>query len=167
MGIIARNSDNLIDLLEVNLAAGYPLVDSPLTHDFTPNMYIRSILMGEGTMHTSRCHNTCHPFNVSQGKLSVSINGSQWEYIEAPYNGITQKGTRRILYIWEECVFTTYHFVPYITGEEQYFTKEEKEKLAAKIMEEILEDYENKLLGGKLIGNVIHYKKNELENAGR
>lgn len=162
--IIKRANDDRIDKLEVKLAADYPLVDCPLVHRFTPGMYIREIFMPTGVMATSRCHNTCHPFTISKGSTAISIDGVGWDIFEAPFTGITQKGTRRILYILDDCIFTTYHPIAYITGEEEYFTDEEKEKLAEKIMDEILENYENKLFGGKLINNVIHYKEKELDN---
>ena len=72
-------------------------------------MYIREIFMPAGSLVTSKIHKTEHPFTVSKGKVAVSIDGKDWEEFEAPYTGVTKPGTRRILYIIEDCIWTTYH----------------------------------------------------------
>lgn len=135
---------HLIDELEAVLFA-HPQVICPLNHLFTPGMYIRTIFMPAGTMHTSVIHNTTHPYVVTKGKVNVEING-QIEAITAPYYGITYPGTRRVLYIMEDCVWTTYHPLPIITGEENDWSEEEKNKLISTILDTVTEPHENPLL---------------------
>jgi hypothetical protein len=67
--------------------------------------------MPAGTFCTSKIHRFEHPFVVSQGKVSVWIDG-EVQVIEAPYCGITKPGTRRILFIHDDCVWTTFHVNP-------------------------------------------------------
>ena len=89
----------------------------PVTHRFTPGLYIREIFMPASvppieTVVTSRIHLTEHPFTVSKGKLKVWQEETGWVYIEAPYTGITKAGTRRLLIIAEDTIWTTYHLNP-------------------------------------------------------
>jgi hypothetical protein len=107
--IIKRVNDKRIDELELKMATEFPMVDCPLVHRFTNGMYIREIFMPKGTLITSKIHKTQHPFTVSKGVVSVKIDSGEWQTIEAPYTGITQAGTRRVLLIHEDCVWTTYH----------------------------------------------------------
>jgi hypothetical protein len=61
---------------------------------------------------TSKIHKTQHPFTISKGRVMVCIDAGEWVEYEAPYTGITQAGTRRVLYVVEDCVWTTYHLNP-------------------------------------------------------
>ena len=124
----------------------FPPVECPLIHRFTKGMYIREIFMPKDSLITSKIHNTNHPFVVSQGAVAVAIDGDNWQEIQAPYTGITQAGTRRVLIILEDTTWITFHPLPYITGDENEFNDEEKLKLVEKIEDEILSKYENLLL---------------------
>jgi hypothetical protein len=86
-----------------------PQVDCPLVHRFTPGLYVREIFMPKGTFIISKIHKTEHPFIVSKGHVAVWIEGVGVVEIKAPYCGVTKAGTRRILYIREDCVWTTFH----------------------------------------------------------
>ena len=88
--------------------AELPQVSCPLTHRFTPGMYIREIFMPKGTMVISRKHLTEHPFIVAKGHASV-MTESGIEHFRAPYCGITKPGTQRVLNIHEDCVWITCH----------------------------------------------------------
>jgi hypothetical protein len=44
-----------------------------------------------------------------QGELSVWHKGIQIQRIKAPYTGITEAGTRRLLFIHEDTIWTTCH----------------------------------------------------------
>jgi len=82
----------------------------PLRHRFTPGMYIREILMPAGAVLTSQIHKTEHPFVISKGRLLVYHNKDNgWVEFSAPYSGITYPGTRRILIILEDTIWTTFH----------------------------------------------------------
>lgn len=110
--IIIRENDDRVDELELFMVENYETINCPLVHRFTPGMYIREIFMPAGSLITSKIHKTEHPFTISKGRVAVSIDGKDWEEFEAPYTGITKPGTRRILYIIEDCVWSTYHLNP-------------------------------------------------------
>lgn len=136
--------NRMIDEAEA-LLVQLPQVECPLKHTFTPGLYIREIFMPKGTLLTSKIHNTTHPFVVSKGKVNVIVDG-RVQYIEAPYQGKTIPGTRRVLYIEEDCVWTTFHPLPYITGEENNLCEEDIKKLTDSIEAEIIEPHDNLLL---------------------
>ena len=82
----------------------------PLKHSFTPGMYIREIFMPAGTILTTQIHKTEHPFVISKGRCLVYLNHENgWKEFVAPHSGITYPGTRRILFILEDTIWTTFH----------------------------------------------------------
>jgi len=135
---------NQIDEAEA-LLVQLPKVECPLKHIFTPGLYIREIFMPAGTLLTSKIHKTEHPFVVSKGKLNVLLDGKM-EFIEAPYRGVTKPGTRRVLYIIEDTIWTTFHPLPYITGQENDLSEEDILKITDSIEAEIIEFHDNPLL---------------------
>jgi hypothetical protein len=110
-------------------------------------MYIREIFMPAGSLITSKVHKTEHPYIVSYGKVAVSIDGDEWDEITAPYTGITKPGTRRILYILEDCIWTTFHRVDDMKSEYNDLNDDEKENIVKEIEEKILEPHVNYLTG--------------------
>jgi hypothetical protein len=86
-----------------------PQVICPVTHRFTPGLYIREIFIPAGTLLTSAIHKTEHPFVVSVGVIRVHSGDDAPETFEAPYLGITKPGTRRLLLALEDTVWTTFH----------------------------------------------------------
>lgn len=147
MNQIIRNNDAKIDELEAAMLDGYKVVDLPLNHIFTPKMYVRQIFMPKGTLLTSRIHNTTHPYCVSLGSANVQIDLGEWVTIKAPYLGVTSAGTRRVLFILEDCLWQTFHPLDWITGEENDWNDEEKRKLVEKIENMILEPHINAITG--------------------
>lgn len=91
------------------LASGEPMRDFTVSHVFTPGLYVRTILMPAGSLLTSRIHKTRHPFVVLAGRAEVYIPGIGTQMIEAPYFCVTEPGTRRLLYIHDDCVWSTFH----------------------------------------------------------
>jgi hypothetical protein len=86
----------------------------PVVHRFVPGMYIREIHMPAGSVLTSKIHKTEHPFVIMKGVVSVwSLNEGSVLY-RAPYFGITEPGTRRVLMVHEDTVWITFH-----VGEEE------------------------------------------------
>lgn len=132
--LIIRENDSILDELEAAMVANLPPVDCPLIHRFTNKMYIREIFMPKGTLITSKVHKTNHPFVVSLGAVSVRIDEGEWEYIQAPFTGITKPGTRRLLYIHEDVIWTTFH------------VNEDNCSNVDEIEDRILDKYDNPLL---------------------
>lgn len=97
-----------IDELESVMLDNFPIIDCPVTHRFTDGMYVREIFMPAGAFITSKIHNTQHQFFVLKGKATIWIDGVE-ETIEAPYIGITEPGTRRVLFILEDTIWATSH----------------------------------------------------------
>jgi hypothetical protein len=145
--MIIRENDNIIDELEATIIQNLDVIDAPLVHKFTDGMYIREIFMPAGSLWTSKIHKTEHPYVVSYGKAAVSIDNQEWYEITAPYTGITQPGTRRILYILEDCIWTTFHRVDGMKSEFNELSKNEVEKIVEQIEDKILEPHINYITG--------------------
>jgi hypothetical protein len=84
-------------------------IDLPVKHTFTPGIYAREIYMPAGVFLTTVMHMTEHPFVVSAGEVSVWTPSSGLQRIKAPFSGVTKPGTRRLLYIHEDTIWTTFH----------------------------------------------------------
>jgi hypothetical protein len=100
--------ENFIDQVELKIM-GTEEIDFPLTHSFTPGMYIRQILMPAGSILTSKIHKTTHPFVISKGDISVWTKETDTVRFKAPHTGITIPNTRRLLYAHEDTIWTTFH----------------------------------------------------------
>lgn len=100
-------NDN-IDRLE-SVMKQHPQAKCDLKHTFTPGLYTRRIFMKAGTLIISKIHKTEHPFFILKGVALVRINDDEWHKLEAPHDGITFPGTRRVLYILEDCIWVTSH----------------------------------------------------------
>ncbi len=100
-----------LDELEAQMLESDIQIDCPLTHRFTPELYIREIFMPAGSFIVSKIHRTEHPFIVSKGKVTVITEVDGEVLIEAPHTGITKPGTRRVLYCHEDTVWITVHSI--------------------------------------------------------
>ena len=80
----------------------------PLKHSFGDGIYIREIFMPKGMLIVSKIHRYTHPYFVMSGKVEVVTEEGR-VMITAPYSGITPAGTKRILYIHEDCTWITVH----------------------------------------------------------
>jgi hypothetical protein len=146
--VIVRENDNRIDELEATIIQeADSLIDAPLVHKFTDGMYIREIFMPAGSLWTSKIHKTEHPYVVSYGKVAVSIDADEWYEITAPYTGITTPGTRRVLFILEDCIWTTFHRIDGMKSEYNDLSKEKVEEIVKNIEDKILEPHINYITG--------------------
>jgi hypothetical protein len=109
MESIVRVNDEIMDKIEAAMQVADNPIECSVIHRFTDKMYIREIFMPQGTLLTSRTHRFESPFVISQGTVAVNIDGQGWVIYKAPYTGITKAGTRRLLYIIEDCIWTTFH----------------------------------------------------------
>jgi hypothetical protein len=146
--LVSQQENDIIDVAEVMLLENdeFEPIEFPLKHVFIPGFYCRQIFMPAGSRLTSQIHKTRHPYVISQGKLVIYNKGECVE-LEAPVTGITNPGTRRILYIKEDTIFTTFHPFSTITGEENSYSKEEKKKLVDDLEELLIEKRINPLIG--------------------
>lgn len=102
------NINDSIDRLEQVMLENFPFIDCPLVHRFTNGLYVREIHMPKGALITSKIHKTQHQFFVLQGSAIVWIDGVE-TLVKAPYIGITEPNTRRVLYILEDSIWATSH----------------------------------------------------------
>jgi hypothetical protein len=83
-------------------------LDCPLKHIFVDGAYVREIFMPKGLLIISKIHKITHPYFVLKGECSV-LTEEGIVRIKAPFSGVTKSGTKRILYIHEDCTWTTVH----------------------------------------------------------
>lgn len=100
----ARSIDELKDVL-----GHLPQVEAPVEHIFTPGLYTRQITMLAGSMIISKIHKHRHPYVISKGRCSVFTREAGWVNLSAPFTGITEPGTERLLLIHEDTIWTTFH----------------------------------------------------------
>jgi hypothetical protein len=112
-----------IDQLEAMLAT-QPPAEMPVTHRWTPGLYIREILIPAGTIATSMEHRTEHPFVLSSGVVEVVDSHGNAQLLQAPHTGITLPGTKRALRALTDVVWTTFHVTD----------KQDVEEIAADIL---------------------------------
>lgn len=160
------STNDLIDAVEyvmINEMVGsgeFVLIQAPVQHEFTDGQYIRTITMPTGSRFTSSIHKFKHPYYILKGKLTVFSENDGVQFIEAPFRGITKPGTRRVLNIIEETVFSTVHRTDIVPKDD---SEEEIERAAEMVIIEITELHENKLLGGYYRNSVYYESKEELE----
>ena len=90
-------------------AGGCELAGFPERHIFTPGLYIRELRAPAGSVITSRIHMTEHPWVMSAGHASVYSDDEGPMDVCAPAFGITKPGTRRMAFVHEDMVWTTFH----------------------------------------------------------
>ena len=81
---------------------------NPLKHTFAGGCYIRELFMPKSQLITTGIHKKEHCFFVTKGDVSV-LTEEGIHRITAPYSGITQPGTKRIIYVHEDTIWTTVH----------------------------------------------------------
>lgn len=80
----------------------------PVKHSWGEGCYVREWTSPPGVITISRIHKHAHPFFVIEGDVSVMTENGI-ERIKAPHYGITQPGTKRILYTHETTRWVTVH----------------------------------------------------------
>ena len=149
---VKKTMNEQIDELEVVILNSDKLFDCPLDHIFTPGLYSRTIIMPTTGLITSLYHKEEHQYIVSKGSALVKIGEDQWQRIEAPFRGITLAGTRRVLYIEEECIWTTFHATDVYPKDDSTEAFEEAIRL---VEDQIFMKIENLLLGCMVKNNVL------------
>ena len=88
---------------------GEDFPELPVIHHFVPGMYCREIFMPKGSIVTSYVHRYEHPYVVSKGDCWVLNAQCVWDRVTAPHFGVTLAGTRRLLVMCEDTIWTTFH----------------------------------------------------------
>lgn len=134
---------DLVDQVEsVIVNQGTP-VECPIKHLFTKGVYCREMFVPKGTILTSKLHNMQHPFVLSMGCVGVVENNKVTEVMQAPFLGVTEPGTRRIIYAYEDSVWTTFHPVSIYPESD---SDEDLMKAVQLVEDLVIDEYENKLI---------------------
>lgn len=83
-------------------------IECPVTHRFTPGIYIRTITMPAGSFIMGAVHRTEHENVLMCGKAQVMIDGII-ETLEGPKMFVSKAGIRKVLFIHRDCVWFTVH----------------------------------------------------------
>jgi hypothetical protein len=93
---IAKNIGNL------------PPVDMPVTHRFSPGLYLREIFMPAGSIVVGKIHATEHFNIVLSGECYVyTVEGVQ--HIKAPYTFVSKAGIQKIVANVTDVIWQTTH----------------------------------------------------------
>jgi quercetin dioxygenase-like cupin family protein len=130
---LEKSIGDKMDEIEAKMVANNDLLVFPLVHRFTDGLYSRQVELKQGTLVTSKTHKVQHQFFLLSGSVLVWNNDGEAILLQAPYVGITEVNTRRLVYCMEDCVWVTCH--PNATNE----ILEDIEKI-------VFEDYDNKFL---------------------
>lgn len=137
-----RITDLQEDMISGGALVGKELHDlNPVKHTFAGGCYVREIFNPAGLLLMTKIHKKEHPFFLMKGKMSI-LTEDGVKVVEAPYNGVTQPGTKRAIYTHEDCVFITVH------ATEKQTPEEVEEEVIAKDFndEEISQDEVKRLL---------------------
>ena len=123
--IIKKNNfrKNIIELEKIILknpnSITKNLVDKtfPIKSTFAGGCYIREMFMPAGYIMTTKIHKKDHPFFLLKGKMTIASENFNGD-IEAPYQGITVAGTKRVIYSHDDCILITVHATDKLTVEE-------------------------------------------------
>lgn len=95
-----------------------PQTEYPLREIFVPKngqldsgMYVREVTLPAGVFFTTEIHATRHPYCLSKGHARVWTRQSGWTEVRAPYLGITEAPTRRLILTLSETIWSTYHAI--------------------------------------------------------
>ena len=81
---------------------------NPVKHSFADGCYIREIFNPAGLLLVTKIHKKKHPYFLMKGKMSI-LTEEGVKHVEAPHHGITNPGTKRVIYTHTDCVFITVH----------------------------------------------------------
>ena len=85
-------------------------VHCPLKHTFSEGVYVREITMPANTYILGHEHTTTHLNIISKGSCVLAdMETGEMIDIVAPYTFESKAGVQKLLYIVEECVWSTVH----------------------------------------------------------
>jgi len=100
-------------------------------HEFTEGLYVRKMFMPKDLIFVTKVHKIRHPYFVMYGDVSVYLDGEMVR-IEAPFNGITEPGTRRALRTHTDTLWITVHVTE----------KTDVEEICKDVIFDTVEEYE-------------------------
>ena len=105
-------------MIDVGCIVGDELNEmNPVKHTFAGGCYIREIFNPAGLILVTKIHKKEHPYFLMKGKMSI-LTEEGVKTVEAPHNGVTPPGTKRVIFTHEDCIFITVHATDKTTPEE-------------------------------------------------
>lgn len=80
-----------------------------LRHVFAPGVYVRQVVMPAGASIVGKIHATEHVVIVSKGRVLSYTEAEGQQEIVGPCTFVVAAGTKRALYVLEECTWSTVH----------------------------------------------------------
>jgi hypothetical protein len=80
----------------------------PLEHFICNKTYTRQITLPKGMMLTGKVHNFDHTSILSQGEVTIMTSEGTTR-IKAPATWISKAGTKRLIYVHEDTIWSTIH----------------------------------------------------------
>ncbi len=85
-------------------------VDCPVKHNFSDGVYVREIFMPGGSLIVGHEHTTKHLNIVSEGLcILLDTETGETTNIIAPCTFESDAGVRKVLYVIDDCVWSTVH----------------------------------------------------------
>lgn len=81
----------------------------PVTHHFTPGIYVRTCFMKQGELIIGKIHKLEHTVIISKGRARVASEEFGEALIEAPMVFNSPPGVKRTLLIEEDMIWSTVH----------------------------------------------------------
>lgn len=108
--LTGRSNREIIDIIEwiIINKVGNIIDDLPVKHTLSGGVYARQITIPAGIILTGKIHNFDHVNIMSKGDMTI-MTDEGIKRLQAPYEGATKAGIRRIGFAHEETVWTTIH----------------------------------------------------------
>ena len=101
--------EDFADRAEAVMRQHGEVVELTPLHTFTPGLYTRTLVVGAGQMAVSKIHNTRHQFVIVQGCISVWTKETGVVTLHAPFHGVTEPGTQRVVLAHTDTCWMTFH----------------------------------------------------------
>lgn len=104
--------DELLDFLEITLPDFYQMESRDVKERISKGLYSRESHASKNDLIVSLKHKQEHQFVIQKGSCAVFTDGEGWKVMESGHHGLTTVGTRRLIYVLEDLIFTSFHPIP-------------------------------------------------------
>lgn len=81
----------------------------PVKHHFAPGAYGREMFLPAGMVVVGKIHKHAHVNVISQGRVQVFTEHAGVQELQAPCTFVSTPGTKRVVHVIEDTVWTTVH----------------------------------------------------------
>lgn len=81
----------------------------PVNHHFAPGAYGREMFLPAGMVVVGKIHKHAHVNVISQGRVQVFTEHGGLQELSAPCTFVSTPGTKRVVHVVEDTVWTTVH----------------------------------------------------------